>query len=602
MSYPRKRTFLACDFCRQRKRRCDGKKPVCGNCTEAEANCHYQELPTQRLDPSTIPATISRRFERIETLLQTHSEAIAAISQQHALGALPSSQAASDVLPLPAYSTTGPPPQAGLSCTNTLHAKSPSVSRTPVPDAGPEFADPSAELPSFIIPSIHQTSTNSLLALPIVKSLAGEFPEDYFFRTESQRSPPPGSWMTPEQNLPYISRDVTDLLIATFFSMVHPCHPILDPDEFYTTYENVMATGLDFSLQSALCLVVFALGVVASQASGDGARSGDWAPGMEYFQPALQILMAESAVSLGSNLLLPQTLIFGGVYFAYIARPLHTWKLIHLASTDVQLLLSRSKDIDADESYKERILEACWSCFLIECDLLGEFNLPRSGIETFVDEMPFPKAGNLTDRDGLSYLAEISMRRLLNRVDNSICSRAETSSKSDISALAMSMTSLTTITSELDQQLLLWHNSVPDIIKPTLGVDSNIDDRERMLRIRYYAARHIIHRQYVLYAVSLPGGVEPTQMILEKSQVCIESCRLFLQNTGEILKKPSQYTWTLSYSSLGAVLVLTIASQSPHLKHLVPDILPLQQILMENTTRWAAPESSFETINQFLHS
>ncbi|KGQ01239.1 hypothetical protein PAAG_12097 [Paracoccidioides lutzii Pb01] len=177
--------------------------------------------------------------------------------------------------------------------------------------------------------------------LPIVKSLAGEFPEDYFFRTESQRSPPPGSWMSPEQNLPYISRDVADLLIATFFSMVHPCHPILDPDEFYTIYENVMATGLDYSLQSAQCLVVFALGVLASQASGAGARSGDWAPGMEYFQPALQILMAESAVSLGSNLLLPQTLIFGGVYFAYMARPLHSWKLIHLASTEVQLLLSR---------------------------------------------------------------------------------------------------------------------------------------------------------------------------------------------------------------------------------------------------------------------
>ncbi|KAK2812659.1 hypothetical protein FQN50_001305 [Emmonsiellopsis sp. PD_5] len=499
MSYPRKRALLACDFCRQ------------------------------SLESSAIPASMSRRLERIESLLKTHSEAISAISQQNDLRTTPTSPHAMtpDAQALPAYTIPVPQTISETAPVNGgLHAASPADSRhsaPSVPAVSPKFTDPNIDLPPFTIPPKHQTSTNSLLALPIVKSLVGEFPEDFFFRIESERALP-GSLRNPQQNLPYLSKEVAHPLVAAFFTDVHPCHPILDQDEFFTIYENVLERGLDFSLQSALCMVVLALGVVALQPAGADGRAGDWAPGMEYFQPALQILMAESAMSFGSNLLLPQALIFGGVYFAYLARPLQSWKLIHLASTDVQLLLSS--------------------------DRLAEFNLPRSGIETFVDDMAFPKAGNLTDREGLCYLAEISMRRLLNRVHNSIYNgeRGSFSAKSDLSPLPMSVASLITITSELDQQLLLWYNSVPEVIKPTLGVEPMTDDREMILRIRYYAARHIIHRHFVLYIVSLPEDREPSSMILEKAQMCIESCRLYLQNTGVILKKPSQYTWTLSQS------------------------------------------------------
>jgi len=47
--------------------------------------------------------------------------------------------------------------------------------------------------------------------------------------------------------------------------------------------------------------------------------------------------------------------------------------------------------------------------------------------------------------------------------------------------------------------------------------------------------------------------------------------------------------------SLGAILVLTVASLSNHLKHLVPDIHDLQQLVVRNVEKWAAPDSSFES-------
>lgn len=279
---------------------------------------------------------MSRRLESIETLLTSHSEALEALSRSDSgeVGSQPI-----EMPVLPPRAVQGSPEDPALP--NGLHGTSPAGSATAVPGTSPNVTDASnVDLPPFTIPPKHVTSTNSLLALPMVTSLVGEFPDDLFFRIESQRQPP-GGYVPSASSMPYLDRDVTDLLVATFFSIVHPCHPILDREEFFVAYENVLTKGLDFSLGSALCLIVFALGVVASQPEGVDATTGHWEPGMEYFQPALHIIISEATLSFRSGLLLPQALIFGGVYFAYLAHPLQSWRLIHLASTNVQLLLSR---------------------------------------------------------------------------------------------------------------------------------------------------------------------------------------------------------------------------------------------------------------------
>ncbi|KAL7789971.1 hypothetical protein V8C37DRAFT_187071 [Trichoderma ceciliae] len=43
------RTLLACEPCRKRKSKCDGEKPLCGNCRSHELACHYEPVrPTRR--------------------------------------------------------------------------------------------------------------------------------------------------------------------------------------------------------------------------------------------------------------------------------------------------------------------------------------------------------------------------------------------------------------------------------------------------------------------------------------------------------------------------------------------------------------------------
>ncbi|KAJ7761510.1 hypothetical protein DFH07DRAFT_815243 [Mycena maculata] len=43
-----KKITVACDFCRHRKLKCDGHKPICGNCSARDRDCRFEEHPKRR--------------------------------------------------------------------------------------------------------------------------------------------------------------------------------------------------------------------------------------------------------------------------------------------------------------------------------------------------------------------------------------------------------------------------------------------------------------------------------------------------------------------------------------------------------------------------
>jgi hypothetical protein len=183
-------------------------------------------------------------------------------------------------------------------------------------------------------------------------------------------------------------------------------------------------------------------------------------------------------------------------------------------------------------------------------DRLAEFDLPRSGIEPLADGMTFPSWGNPPDVGVLSYLAEISIRGLLNRVRNSLYngrktrasnSNASTGSLVNANPVDMPISAMVSICFELNHQLGTWYQSIPEIVRPPLGLEPLQHERQKILRIRFYAAKHIIHRPFVLHVVSNPEEI-PSALIMENCQKCLESCRLYLQNSGGILQRHSQYT------------------------------------------------------------
>lgn len=231
--------------------------------------------------------------------------------------------------------------------------------------------------------------------------------------------------------------------------------------------------------------------------------------------------------------------------------------------------------------------------------------------------MPLPRTLNPSESDDVLYfVAETAIRRLLNRIHSSLYAKEHT----DINALAddpailnnISLHKLVSLSSELNRQLEEWYNSIPGKFRPPIGTEPVANERGKVLRIRYYAARHIIHRPFVLHvalqstANSSPGSPQPLlplpRVVQDKCEMCIDSCQTYLYNVVEMLDKRSPYLWTFSQSCLACLLVLLLSKSSPLLARFTPDLLPLTALVLPRLRRWATPGSSFEAEVKILES
>lgn len=444
------------------------------------------------------------------------------------------------------------------------------------PTSGYDAQD-NASLPPLDIPVKHKTSSSYLLGMPAMRALVGEYPKDLFFLLESKHALPPQlSFETLPRTPPelHITRETADYLVATFFATAYTNHPILDEASFRELYHVFLENGIDSSVESALCLVVFALATVAT-ASPESSNFSASPPGMEYIQHAMPTLFSLSSWSFTYSIVLAQALVLASVYFAYIVRPLQSWRLIYSASTILQFKLSGYVLPSFVPSYvclvkltplnsfdnrhdgpgsREGILRLAWSAFLVECDRLAELELPRSGLQQLIEDTPLPSCYNVEEMSSTCFLAELAVRRLLNRIHNSLYPQKQHAlSLSSTSLMAPEefsneeISSMVVVCDELQRQLDLWHASIPEAYRPSLALGPTNNDRESVLRIRYFAARHIIYRPFVLN-VTINETPPHSESVIEKASLCIESCRMYLRSATNILRKPSPYTWTFSLS------------------------------------------------------
>lgn len=190
------------------------------------------------------------------------------------------------------------------------------------------------------IPPKHKTSSSYLLGLPAMRALIGEYPTDLFFLLESRNPLPPElSLDTLSGSRPPLQIDPTlaDHLVSSFFSSAFVCHPIFNQEDFHEIYRNFLERVPDNSTESALCMVVLALGAISAAPTDPQSSPA----GFEYMRHALPTLMSGSLWSFSYNAVLVQALVLASVYFAYIVRPLHSWRLIYSASTILQFKLSK---------------------------------------------------------------------------------------------------------------------------------------------------------------------------------------------------------------------------------------------------------------------
>ncbi len=140
------------------------------------------------------------------------------------------------------------------------------------------------------------------------------------------------------------------------------------------------------------------------------------------------------------------------------------------------------------------------------------------------------------------------------------------------------------LSSELNCQLERWYYSIPDKLRPSIGIEPIPNRRGRVLRTRYFAARHIIHRPFVLVlqqmlslSHSLPTAIS---VLLDKCEAATTSCTAYLHNMQSMLDQRSSYLWNFSQDSMACLLVLTMAISCPQLRPSTPDIEPLRSMVV----------------------
>ncbi|KAF1963701.1 hypothetical protein CC80DRAFT_398245 [Byssothecium circinans] len=575
----RKRAAVACDTCRKRKRRCNGSRPRCRLCENLRTECHYQEpVIASKEGPAS-----TQRFRHHDRLGREFHE----FSPSENYDGIPSlsSAAAHHVDPtLDAMS-------------NPLNNESVSPALTFPPD-GVSTNDQSvlhqsneAAKDTMTIPFSHSTTTGSLLHMPQTSDLLGQYPVDLFFRIEQRRLLPPELSLNDSSNVSItnltLDRPARDQLVEKFFMLVNSQHPILDATEFCTLYEKFSDWTSEHTDDYALCLMVLALGEAASKQSETNMQS--WAPGTEYFTPSLRILLQSGLMSFGTNIALPQGLYLAALYFSYLTRPLLAWKLVHMASTNAQHLWIQSSSSSADDPKHQSLIRLMWAIFVLECDIIAEYHLPRSGIEHVVDNLPFPRHGSPPADHMLFWLADLSARRLLNRVHHTLYNVPFKDVGSNVSGanIHRDIGSYTKVSNELRHQLETWYNYLPISIKPDLR-NRNPTIDETILILRYHASGDIISRPFVFHVCALPDGTQPPDYVLENCKTCIHHCHQYLQVFDRRIVLPS--------AALAVTIIMTLASHSPLLGHLVAHLDELQQKTATQLERWASPGSSIEAM------
>ncbi|EKV07008.1 hypothetical protein PDIG_75220 [Penicillium digitatum PHI26] len=538
MESGRKRASLACNYCRRRKRRCNGALPSCSLCEDSGIDCVYNEADSSRSRGETSSSEFFRRLEAIENFLWSSPR----LPQTPQTG---ETRSAGFIFP-----SSSEHEGASFSHPSTMLISPPSrpnpadISQLISTNAS-SFIPPEHDIPPMSIPIGHTTTTEYMLHMNKVKTLFGEFPPDLFIRAESKRHMPhqlsfvPGT-ITASQ-LPILDEASIYPLVEAYFKYVHVEMPILDKDQFLGLCDHHTRAGLNVDCDSALCLAVLALGSAAlEQVDPTKSNSPYWVPGAEFISPALQILMNEYLLSFCPTITLPQSLILISKYFGFLLRPLQSWKLIHMASTSIQYLNSRGwflGPIWKSHAYAD----------MDDSDLIAEHHLPRSGIEHVIDLTPFPTFTNHDAQETHVFLAELSVRRLLNRVHHTMYGSDWTrrslglqpASSDSPSYDFQSLSTILNVSQELDRQLDNWFNLLPGTIKPDINDPSRCTGLQLNMLHRFHSAKDIITRPFLLCAIDSSPENDLPPMVLKQCESSIANCREYLDASARRLMGPS---------------------------------------------------------------
>ncbi|KAF2088614.1 hypothetical protein K490DRAFT_39333 [Saccharata proteae CBS 121410] len=524
VDYPRKRAIIACEVCRSRKSRCDGVRPKCRLCTELDADCVYRE-PGIKLDAGD--RLIIEHLERIEYLLR---------------GGIPMD---------PGILRNGPTSPGFLDRNPGSVAVDLDTSHLPGSGTWNGF---SSNLPA--IPKANTAPALHLLQWPLIRDLVSRpYDPRILLQLEASREP---------LSLP-VSSNVdlsnTSGYIHAFFGRVNVWYACVDPYRWSQYYHIAFSQGFRGGPESCVVLLVCALGNASSAGSISCHPIHRDLPGLQYFAAAWALL---PVVMTRNDIMTVQCLVLASAYLFYLVRPLEAWNLLANASMKLQLILRTPGSLPSH--MKELGKRIFWNTWLLESDLLAELDLPPSGILQFGEIVGIPcgyecESEATIGRDELCYfLAEISLRQLLNRIGHVLYTKPSPSTH---------ITNLEPLVTDLDFQLVQWYESLPIPVQFPHSRIPLSNPVQTVLRLRYFGCRTVIFRPYVL-AVLEDESAMMDPVVQENCRKCLEACIRQLEHVTAHHAGHLPYLWQGTLSMVSQTLLVMGATMSASLAALLP--------------------------------
>ncbi|KJZ79814.1 hypothetical protein HIM_00528 [Hirsutella minnesotensis 3608] len=546
VDYPRRRATIACEVCRSRKSRCDGTKPKCKLCTELGAECVYRE-PGVKLDAGD--KLILEQLGRIENLLTMN---LAQANSNAMRPDRPSSPSA---------------PSGNSMGVNHIMVSSPShnvVSDVPNGNFAAWTAGP---LPTNIsvMPKNHTNATMHLLSWPRIRELVSRpYDPQLLLQLEMAREP-----LHTLTKTPCVDLSNTQAYIEAYFERVNVWYACVNPYTWRSQYRTALSNGFREGPESCIVLLVLALGEASLRGSISRIVPHEEPPGLQYFTAAWSLLPGMMTTN---NVLAAQCHLLAAAYLFYLVRPLEAWNLLSTTSSKLQLLLMAPNRIPSH--LRELVERIYWNALLFESDLLGEMDLPHSGVVQLEEQVGLPggfegDAEEQVARDELwFFLAEIALRRLLNRVSQLIYAKDA----------SLNMSSLESVVAELDYQLTQWYASLPLPLQFPFSRTALHDPVQAVLRLRFFACRTTIYRPYILAVLENEQAMlDPT--IREACQKCLEASVRQLEHVTDHHAGHMPYLWQGALSVVSQTLLIMGSSMSPPLLNLLLTIVPHREAL-----------------------
>lgn len=298
---------------------------------------------------------------------------------------------------------------------------------------------------------------------------------------------PIGGAMTPSQSSS--ARSPSGL-----HSPIHPLAQSIDSSRYLTNGNRRVVSGSPASSFDSS----------PTSAKADDALNVDVIPGLAYYGQAVGIL---GELHGGNELPHVQAFLLAGLYMGQLARVFESWSWIYSAGTAIQILLKQDDSV-ATEEYKDSVRLAYWTCLQLESDVLAELDLLHSGISRLEDTTSIPKGLTLdpdSPEDGTNmvyYLAQIHLRRLLNRAHTALYDSGRTKLRN----AGWSMLNASDLAVSLDE----WRSQLPEQLKWDDADPPAADINAARMRAKYYGARYIIHRPFLHHALHKTPGPSST--------------------------------------------------------------------------------------------